>query len=158
MSMVLPCRDCDDAPAATCRRCQTKVCERHRPASGRRCRRCEHDYADSAPIRNRLKALLAGPAAIVAAALGLGLLLPITGPGLLGSIVVSAGAALAASAIGGAIIVGVERTARAQFLREHGRELPEARVVRHLLPHRAPTSPGAGAEPGSTGLRGPRGR
>ena len=33
-----------------------------------------------------------------------------------------------------AFIVGVERMARAQFLREHGRELPEARVVRRLLP------------------------
>lgn len=134
MGLLVPCANCDDVPVATCRRCDAKVCERHRPSVGRRCRRCEHDYADRAPTRNRLKALLAVPAATVAAALGLGLLLPITGPGLLGSIVVAAGAAVAASTIGGAIVIGVERTARAQFLREHGRELPEARVVRHLLP------------------------
>lgn len=140
MSLVLPCGECDDAPVATCPRCEVRVCARHRPTAGRRCRRCEHDYAERGALRARLKAVLAGPAALVAGALSLGLLLPVTGPGLVGSIIVSGGAAFAAGAIGGALVVGVERAARAQFLREHGRDLPEARVVRHLLPRGSASS------------------
>jgi hypothetical protein len=110
------------------------LCDRHRPRSGRRCHRCERDYADRAANRNRLKFVLGLPVATLAAGLGLGLLLPITGPGLIGSIIVACGAATAATGAGGAVVVGLERTARAQFLREHGRELPQARVVRRLLP------------------------
>lgn len=134
MGVLVPCTDCHDAPVTDCRRCDGALCERHRPVVGRRCRRCEHDYAAGSSTRNRLKVMVAIPAATIAAALGLGLLLPISGPGLVGSIVVAAGTALAASSIGSAIVIGIERTARAQFLREHGRDLPEARVVRHLLP------------------------
>lgn len=134
MGAVLPCGECDTRPVATCGRCDVALCQRHRPRPGRRCHRCERDYAERATGRNRLKFLLAVPSATIATALGLGLLLPITGPGLVGSIVVAAGAAIAATGTGAAFIVGVERMARAQFLREHGRELPEARVVRRLLP------------------------
>lgn len=72
------------------------------------------------------------PATSAAALVGFGLLLPVTGPGLIGSVVVAAGVSIAAGVTGGAIVVGVERSARAQFLREHGCELPEARVVGHL--------------------------
>ena len=134
MGALVPCGDCDQRPTASCGRCDAGLCARHRPRPGRRCHRCERDYAERSPARNRLKALLGAPAATLAAALGLGLLLPITGPGLIGSIVVACGAAAAATAAGGAVVVGLERTARAQFLREHGRELPEARVVRRLTP------------------------
>ncbi len=72
------------------------------------------------------------PAASLAAALALGLLMPITGAGLLGSIIVAFGAATSATTVGGGLAVGVERVARAQFLRERGRDLPAARVVRCL--------------------------
>ena len=134
MGATVPCAECDDRPVATCGRCDARLCPRHRPRTGRRCHRCERDYAERGPTRNRLKALCAVPSASVGAALAFGLLLPITGPGLLGSIVVALGAAIAATGAGGVIVVGLERSARAQFLREHGRELPEARVVRRLLP------------------------
>src|SRR5947208_2183713 len=129
MGTPVPCTDCDARPVAQCARCEVTLCARHRPRIGRRCHRCERDYAERAGSRNRLKFLLAVPTATLAAALGLGLLLPITGPGLLGSIVVAWGAATAATGAGGGVVIGIERTARAQFLREHGRELPEARVV-----------------------------
>lgn len=134
MGALVPCGDCEARPVARCARCDASLCGRHRPRSGRRCHRCERDYAERAPARNKLKLLFAAPSAIVAAALGLGLLLPITGPGLVGSIIVACGAAVAATAAGGAVVVGLERSSRAQFLREHGRELPAARVVRGLLP------------------------
>ena len=134
MGAIVPCADCDGRPVATCAHCDARLCARHRPRAGRRCHRCERDYAERGPARNRLKALCAVPSASIAAALGFGLLLPITGPGLLGSIVVALGAAIAATGAGGAIVVGLERSARAQFLREHGRELPAARVVRRLMP------------------------
>jgi hypothetical protein len=134
MGMLVPCRDCEARPVARCVRCDVGLCPRHRPRAGRRCHRCERDYAERAPIRNRLKLLLAAPTVAVTAGLGLGLLLPITGPGLLGSIIVACGVSAAATGAGGAVVVGIERTARAQFLREHGRELPEARVVHGLLP------------------------
>ncbi|HVV82119.1 MAG TPA: hypothetical protein VHE35_03540 [Kofleriaceae bacterium] len=134
MGAIVPCTACDARPVAQCARCETTLCARHRPRLGRRCHRCERDYADGASGRNWLKFLLAVPTATFAAAVGLALLLPITGPGLVGSIVVAWGAATAATGAGGAVVIGIERTARAQFLREHGRALPEARVVRRLLP------------------------
>jgi hypothetical protein len=134
MGTLMPCTDCEARPVVQCPRCEMALCARHRPRSGRRCLRCERDYAERAAGRNRLKFALAVPTATVAASLALGLLLPITGPGLIGSIIVACGAASAATGLGGAVVVGIERTARAQFLSEHGRELPEARVVRRLLP------------------------
>lgn len=134
MGALVPCAACDARPATKCTRCDATLCARHTPRAGRRCHRCERDYDERSPGRNRLKAMLAVPAATLSTVLALGLLLPITGPGLIGSIIVAAGAAMAGTGTGGAIVVGLERTARAQFLREHGRELPEARVVRRLLP------------------------
>ena len=134
MGTLIPCTDCEARPATQCARCERALCARHRPRPGRRCQRCEREYAVRSTARNRLKVLLAVPTAGVAALLGLGLLLPITGPGLIGSIIVAAGTASAATGLGGAVVVGIERSARAQFLGEHGDALPEARVVRGLLP------------------------
>jgi hypothetical protein len=134
MGAIVPCIDCDARPVTTCARCEVALCGRHRPRRGRRCHRCEREYADGAAGRNRLKFVLAVPVAALATALTFGLLLPVTGPGLIGSIVVACGAASAATGAGGAIVVGLERSARAQFLREHGSGLPAARVVRRLLP------------------------
>jgi hypothetical protein len=98
----------------------------------RRCRSCERDYLDEGVARNRMKAVFGLPPAAAATAAVLAILFPL-GAGLIGSFAIAACAALAGSGTAALVFRAVERAARAQFLREHGLPLPEARVVR-LLP------------------------
>lgn len=81
--------------------------------------------------RNRMKAVLGLPPAAAATAAVFAILFPF-GAGLAGAIAVAACAALAGSGTAHLVFRAVERTARAQFLREHGLPLPAARVVRLL--------------------------
>lgn len=83
-------------------------------------------------MRNRMKALLGLPPAALATAAVFAILFPV-GAGLAGAIAVAAAAALAGSSTAAVVFRAVDRSARAQFLREHGLPLPVARVVR-LLP------------------------
>lgn len=82
--------------------------------------------------RNRMKAVLGLPPAAASTAAVFAILFPF-GAGLAGAIAVAACAALAGSGTAAMVFRAVERSARAQFLREHGLPLPAARVVR-LLP------------------------
>ena len=79
-----------------------------------------------------MKAVLGLPPAAMSTAMVFALLFPF-GAGLAGAVVVAACAALAGSGTAAMVFRAVDRTARTQFLREHGLPLPEARVVR-LLP------------------------
>jgi hypothetical protein len=72
------------------------------------------------------------PPAALATAVVFAILFPF-GAGIGGAIIIAAAAALAGSSTAATVFRAVDRSARAQFLREHGLPLPEARVVR-LLP------------------------
>lgn len=126
------CERCEERPRSRCGRCALPLCGKHAPAPGRRCRSCERDYQDDATLRNRLKAVLGLPPAALATVAVFSLLLPLTGAGLIGTLAIATSAALSGSGTAAAVFRAVDRTARAQFLREHGRALPTAR----LLPHR----------------------
>lgn len=79
-----------------------------------------------------MKAVLGLPPAALATAAVFALLFPFAS-GLAGAIAVAASAAIAGSSTAATVFRAVDRSARAQFLREHGLPLPAARVVR-LLP------------------------
>lgn len=115
-----------------CGRCELPLCVAHAPAVSHRCRTCEREYLDEGIVRNRVKAVLGLPPAAGATAAVFALLLPF-GAGLAGAVVVAACAALAGSGTAAVVFRAVDRSARAQFLKEHGLPLPVARVVR-LLP------------------------
>ena len=126
------CPGCEEQAITQCARCDAPLCGRHQPHSGKRCRICERDYLDDALTRNRMKALLGLPPAALATAAVFAILFPVV-TGLAGAIAVAASAALAGSGTAAVVFRAVDRSARAQFLREHGLPLPIARVVR-LLP------------------------
>jgi len=115
-----------------CGRCEAPLCRTHRPGPRQRCRACERDYLDDGVGRNRVKAVVGLPSAAAATAGMFALLFPL-GAGLAGAVVIAACAALAGSSTAALVFRAVERSARAQFLREHGLPLPSARVIR-LLP------------------------
>ncbi len=126
------CPGCEEAAVTRCARCDAPLCKRHQPRSGRRCRTCERDYQDESLTRNRMKAVLGLPPAALATASVFAILFPLAS-GLAGAIAVAASAAIAGSSTAAGVFRAVDRSARAQFLREHGLPLPAARVVR-LLP------------------------
>lgn len=126
------CPSCEGEAVTQCARCEAPLCRRHQPKSGKRCRTCERDYQDEALTRNRMKAVLGLPPAALATAAVFAILFPLA-TGLTGAIAVAASAALAGSSTASVVFRAVDRSARAQFLREHGLPLPVARVVR-LLP------------------------
>jgi hypothetical protein len=126
------CERCEQHPASRCGRCELPLCRKHAPSPGRRCRRCERDYQDEATLRNRMKAALGLPPAALATIGVFGLLLPLSGAGLLGTVAIALGAAMSGTGTAAAVFRAIDRASRAQFLREHGCPLPTAR----LLPHR----------------------
>ncbi len=137
------CDRCEAQPAARCGRCEAPLCATHRPPRGRRCRTCERDWADEAPTRRTLQRLFAPSACVLSGGLTFLFLMPvlIALPFSLGAPLV---AALASSVgLSGAVATYrlVERAARAQFLREHARALPVARVVRSVRLRRALPAP-----------------
>ena len=128
------CPGCEEHAITECARCEAPLCRRHQPRSGKRCRTCERDYQEEALTRNRMKAVLGLPPAALATAAVFAILFPV-GAGLAGAIAVAAAAALAGSSTAAVVFRAVDRSARAQFLREHGLPLPVARVVRLLPRH-----------------------
>ncbi len=126
------CPECEEHTFTRCARCEAPLCRRHQPRAQARCRACEREYQESALLRNRMKAVLGLPPAALATTAVFAILLPF-GAGIGGAIIVAAAAALAGSGTAATVFRAVDRSARAQFLREHGLPLPEARVVR-LLP------------------------
>ena len=137
------CTDCDSRPVTRCGRCGRGLCRPHIPDRSRRCTACEAEWYDDGGTRRALQQMFAPPAFVLAGGLCFGLLLPV-----LFALPFTIGATLTAAVattVGFAAAVGacrlVESTARAQFLRQHARSLPEARVVklpRALPPARAP--------------------
>lgn len=124
-----PCEACLEQPVMQCGRCTRTRCAAHQLAPGERCPGCELDWQDEAPTRRNAKLLLAPPVAVLAGGVVFGLLLPVTIGGMLGATLMAAlisGTAVTAGA--GACRI-VERTARAQFLREHAGALPSARLL-----------------------------
>lgn len=134
MGTFRPCPRCESDTVARCGRCDAPLCRRHRPRAQARCRVCERDYRDEAPVRNQVKALLGLPPGAIATTLVFTALVPFAGS-VTTAIAVAACAAIAGTGTTAALFRAVDRAARAQFLREHGRPLPEARVVRLLPPH-----------------------
>ncbi|MCB9564847.1 MAG: hypothetical protein H6709_18865 [Kofleriaceae bacterium] len=132
------CGDCDAHAVARCGRCNAPVCRRHQPRLGQRCGGCEADWADDLPVRRMLQRLFAPPAFVLAGGASFLFMMPvlIALPFSIGAPLVATLAAL----VGFGASVGtyrlVERAARAQFLREHARALPVARVVRGRTHHR----------------------
>jgi hypothetical protein len=132
------CERCDSEPAAHCARCGACVCREHIPQRGSRCTSCEEEWTDGSGTRRAVKQMFAPASFVLAGGAAFGALLPVVAilPAFLGAIVVAAvsttvGVVAAAGTTG--LVDGV---ARAQFLREHARGLPEARVVRALPPPR----------------------
>jgi hypothetical protein len=76
--------------------------------------------------------MFAPPVFVLAGGLTFGILLPVLFalPFTLGATIVAAVATLVGFAAAGGTVRLVDRTARAQFLREHALALPEARVIR----------------------------
>ncbi len=135
--MARRCERCDAEPAAQCARCGAAVCLDHVPARGLRCRACEEEWTEGGATRRAVKHMFAPAAFVLAGGAAFGALLPVVAilPAFLGAMVVAAvsttvGVVAAAGTTG--LVDGV---ARAQFLREHARGLPEARVL-HLPPPR----------------------
>jgi hypothetical protein len=137
------CRECAHEPVTRCGRCSVGLCNLHVPGRGHRCVRCEAEWSDDGRARRALQHMFAPPAFVLAAGITFGLLLPVLFalPFTVGATLVAA----IATSVGFGAAVGtcrlVESTARAQFLREHARTLPEARVIRYrprALPGPAP--------------------
>jgi hypothetical protein len=137
------CIECDSRPVSRCGRCGRGVCRPHMPSRGRRCGACEEEWQDDGGTRRALQHMFAPPAFVLAGGLCFGLLLPVLFalPFTIGATLIAA----VATTVGFGAAVGtcrlVESSARAQFLREHARSLPEARIVRYrraLPPARAP--------------------
>jgi predicted lipid-binding transport protein (Tim44 family) len=119
-----------------CGRCTETRCAEHAFSAGRRCQRCEHDYAADEPTRRAAKLMFAPPMAILAGGLIFGILLPISFGGAIGAAIMGMFACGIAFGTGAAMCTLVDRSARALFLREKAGELPVAR----LLPAPTPRS------------------
>lgn len=129
------CASCDapsDPGGARCARCNAALCAAHRPAAGERCAACELEWQDEAPTRRSLQRLFVPSACVLAGGTTLLALLPVLValPFAIAGPVVAALATTTGLSSGVATYRLVERAARAQFLREHARGLPVARVVR----------------------------
>jgi hypothetical protein len=126
------CTDCDDTPTTRCGRCSTSLCRAHAPARQQRCDSCEAEWRDDARARRALQHIFAPPVFVLAGGMAFGLLLPVLFalPFTVGATLVAA----IATSVGFAAATGtcrlVDSTARAQFLKEHARGLPQARVIR----------------------------
>lgn len=123
------CEDCTAKPVMRCGRCTSTRCAAHELQAGRRCERCEHDWADEATTRRAAKLLFAPPAAILAGGLLFGLLLPVSVGGAIGAAVMAALACGTGVAAGTGACRVVDRNARAMFLRERAGGLPPARLL-----------------------------
>ena len=129
------CERCDADPATRCRRCGAPVCSEHAPDAGRRCPACETEWQDAARSRRAIKHMFAPAAFVLGGGAVFGALLPLVAvlPPLTGAVVVAA----LSTAVGILASTGtnnlVDAAARAQFLRDHARALPEARarIVHH---------------------------
>lgn len=141
--MAARCTDCDSGPVTRCGRCGRGLCRSHIPERSRRCNPCEAEWYEDSHTRRALQHMFAPPAFVLSGGLCFGLLLPVLFalPFTVGATLVAA----LATTVGFGAAVGtcrlVESSARAQFLREHARALPEARVIklpRALPPARAP--------------------
>ncbi len=133
------CERCDREPATHCARCGAAICLAHRPVRSVRCRACEEEWNEGRTARRAVKSMFAPASFILAGGAAFGALLPLVAilPAFLGALVVAA----AATTVGVVAAFGttglIDGVARAQFLREHARGLPEARVIhRALLPPR----------------------
>jgi hypothetical protein len=123
------CRACTTKPVMRCGRCTSTRCAVHALAAGRRCSRCELDWAADAPVRSAAKVIFAPPAGILAGGVLFGLLLPVSIGGVIGAAVMAALACGTAVATGAGACRLVDRSARAMFLRERAGELPTARLL-----------------------------
>jgi hypothetical protein len=126
--MVADCEDCATRPVMRCGRCTTTCCERHALPAGKRCERCECDWADEQPTRRAAKLIFVPPIALLAGGLLFGLLVPSLG-GAIGAAVMAALACGTAFGTGAGACRVVDRSARAMFLRERAGGLPPARLL-----------------------------
>ena len=123
------CHACTTKPVMRCGRCTTTRCAAHPLVAGRRCERCERDWAADAPVRCAAKVIFAPPAGILAGGVLFVLLLPVSIGGAIGAAVMAALACGTAVAAGAGACHLVDRSARAMFLRERAGELPPARLL-----------------------------
>jgi hypothetical protein len=130
--MATRCPDCDARPLTRCARCDASLCDAHRPAREARCAACEREWTDELPTRRALQRLFAPSATVMSGGLTFLFLMPVLMalPFSLGAPLVAALATAVGLSGGVATYRLVNRAARAQFLREHARALPVARVVR----------------------------
>ena len=134
--MALRCGRCDAEPAAHCARCGAALCLEHVPPRGARCRACEEEWSEGVATRRAVKHMFAPASFVLAGGAAFGALLPVVAilPAFIGAMVV----ALVSTTVGVVAAAGttglVDGVARSQFLREHARGLPEARVVHRALP------------------------
>ena len=126
--MGADCEDCATRPVMRCGRCTITRCERHALPVGKRCDRCERDWADEQPTRRAAKLIFVPPLALLAGGLLFGLLLPSLG-GALGAAVMACLACAIAFGTGAGACRLVDRSARAMFLRERAGTLPPARLL-----------------------------
>jgi len=126
--MVADCDDCATKPVMRCGRCTVTRCERHALPTGKRCDRCERDWAEEQPTRRAAKLIFVPPIALLAGGLLFGLLLPSLG-GAVGAAVMAALACGTAFGTGAGACRVVDRSARALFLRERAGGLPPARLL-----------------------------
>ncbi|HTJ45765.1 MAG TPA: hypothetical protein VL463_26865 [Kofleriaceae bacterium] len=132
------CERCDVEPVAHCARCGASVCLEHIPTRGLRCRSCEAEWTEGVSTRRAVKQMFAPASFVLAGGAAFGALLPIVAilPAFIGALVVAAVSTTVGVMAAAGMTGLVDGVARAQFLREHARGLPEARVVRALPPPR----------------------
>jgi hypothetical protein len=123
------CRACTTEPVMRCGRCTITRCAAHTLAAGRRCDRCECEWAADAAVRCAAKVIFAPPAGILSGGMLFVLLLPVSIGGAIGAAVMAALACGTAVAAGTAACHLVDRSARAMFLRERAGDLPPARLL-----------------------------
>lgn len=123
------CLDCVQRPVMTCGRCHNTRCKAHQLAAGKRCDRCERDWAAEVVTRRAAKLIFAPPLAILIGGLLFGLLLPISLGGAIGAAFMCALACVVSVAAGAGACRLVDRSARAMFLRERAGGLPPARLL-----------------------------
>lgn len=128
MLATRPCDDCATHPVMRCGRCTSTRCERHALRAGKRCDRCERDWAEERPTRRAAKLIFVPPIAMLAGGLLFGLLLPVS-LGAFGAAVLCAFACAVAFGTGAGACRLVDRSARAMFLRERAGGLPPARLL-----------------------------
>src|ERR1700759_4587432 len=126
---AIRCHECARRPVMRCGRCNNTRCERHALGVGKRCERCEHDWAEEAVTRRAAKLIFAPAVAVLAGGLLFGLLLPISIGGAVGAAIMCALACAVAVGAGVGTCQLVDRSARALFLRECSRGLPAAPLL-----------------------------